>query len=150
MAVTVAVARQTVSPGAVRSYGTITFDSSYLPGGEPVVANNFKLGAGDFELLVHPTAGYTFAYDRTAKTVIAYRSASHTHVLHFQTAAAANAVTAASNQLRTAAAAFDVAGVADATGEGGIVTAAQSALAEVSSGVDLSAVVARYEAVGAY
>ncbi len=47
--------------------------------------------------------------------------AAHGHVLHFQTSAAANAVTAAANQLRTAAAAFDVASVANASGEGGIV-----------------------------
>lgn len=47
--------------------------------------------------------------------------AAHRHTVHFQTAAAANAVTAAANQLRTAAAAFDVVGVADSAGEGGVV-----------------------------
>jgi hypothetical protein len=47
--------------------------------------------------------------------------AAHRHVLHFQTSAAANAVTAAANSLRTAAAAFDVAGVANSSGEGGVV-----------------------------
>lgn len=47
--------------------------------------------------------------------------AAHRHVLHFQTGAAANAVTAATDQLRTAAAAFDVAGVANSAGEGGVV-----------------------------
>ena len=47
--------------------------------------------------------------------------AAHRHTIHFQTSAAANAVTAAANSLRTAAAAFDVVGVADSTGEGGVV-----------------------------
>lgn len=47
--------------------------------------------------------------------------AAHRHTMHFQTGAAANAVTADTNQLRTAAAAFDVAGVANSSGEGGVV-----------------------------
>ena len=63
--------------------------------------------------------------------------AVHTHVTHFQTAAAANAVTAAGNQLRTPAAAFDVAGVVDSAGEGGVVQAA--AMAHAGAAVDAHA-----------
>ena len=75
--------------------------------------------------------------------------AAHTHVLHFQTSAAANAVTAAANQLRTAAAAFDIAGVVDSAGEGGVVQAAATAAqagTEVANDVNVG--VLQFIAVG--
>ena len=130
------------------SQGTITFDSSYATGGESLTAANIGLGVIDRIEFNQGEDGYTFKYDYTNSKVMAFRTATHTHVLHFQTTAAANAVTAAANSLRTAAAAFDVAGVADSTGEGGIVNAAAAAEAEVGSAVDLSAVVVEFWATG--
>lgn len=57
----------------------------------------------------------------TATGTAAITIAAHTHDLHFQETAAANAVTAQANQLRTATTAFSVVGVTTDTGEGGIV-----------------------------
>ncbi|MBN2131779.1 MAG: hypothetical protein JW741_19925 [Sedimentisphaerales bacterium] len=54
--------------------------------------------------------------------------AAHGHTLHFQTGAAANVVTAAANQLRTAGAAFDVQSVVNTSGEGGIVQVSKDTL----------------------
>src|ERR1041385_5220744 len=104
----------------------------YATNGVSFTARQFGLGSLD-DLDIRPVAGYVLKVDYTNLKIKAYRSAAHTHVLHFQTSAAANAVTAAADSLRTAATAFSVAGVADATGEGGIVTAAQTALAEVTN-----------------
>src|SRR3990167_6876595 len=87
---------------------------------------------GKFKSAVAPTVildgissnGYPVAWNPTTKAVKAFYPSkaltAHSHTLHFQTSAAANAVTAAANQLRTAAAAFDVAGVADSAGGGGV------------------------------
>lgn len=69
----------------------------------------------------YPSVAITPAGTVAAPTFTGSALAAHRHVLHFQTSAAANAVTAAANSLRTAAAAFDVAGVANSSGEGGIV-----------------------------
>ena len=115
--------------------GTVAFDTSYPTNGEPFVPAD--IGFAFFDLvLIEPRAGLTFEYNRTNAAIRALRATAiggmtftnthtaHTHVLHFQTAAAANAVTAATNALRTAAAAFDVAGVVDSAGEGGSVNTA--------------------------
>jgi hypothetical protein len=120
---------------------------TYATNGVAVTAAQVGLGTIE-SLVIDPAGGYVFEWDKAAGKVKAYRSAAHTHVLHFQTSAAANAVTAAANSLRTAAAAFDVAGVADSTGEGGVVTAAQGVLAEVTTSTDLSSVTFRFRAVG--
>lgn len=121
----------------------ITFDSSYPTGGETVSASAIGLGTiYGLSLIATDTeaAGYVIQYNYVTNKLMAFTSAgftpagtvgapvftgdaltAHRHVLHFQTSAAANAVTAASNALRTAAAAFDVAGVANSSGEGGVV-----------------------------
>jgi len=126
--------------------GTIDFDSSYPTGGESLVPANIGLSVID-SIRIDDKSGYTFEYDYTNQKVLAYRSAgftpagtnaacagtngapaftgsalaAHRHTLHFETSVVANAVTAAANNLRTAAAAFDVAGVANSSGEGGVV-----------------------------
>jgi len=85
--------------------------------------------------------GYLVAWDTTSKAIKAfYPMPAHTHTLHFATTAAANAVTAAANALRTGAAAFDVAGVANASGEGGVVNATAIPGAEVAADVNIGVI----------
>lgn len=120
---------------------SIVFSTSYATGGDTGLTAA-ALGLDRiFVVNFDQPVGYTLSYNYDLGTVLAWRTAANSHVLHFQTSAAANAVTAAANQLRTAAAAFDVAGVADATGEGGVVTAAQVALAQVTATTNLSTTV---------
>jgi len=166
----------------------ITLDSSYPTAGEAIAALDVGLNTlyGLDIIGVSSVAGtaktseYVFVFDFKNSKLQAFGSAgftpagtatftgsalaAHRHVLHFQTSAAANAVTAAANQLRTAAAAFDVAGVADSTGEGGVVDAsagtpagtvaftgtavAAAALAEATNATNLSTYVVRVKAVG--
>ncbi len=140
MAITVAVTRQAHSLGELRSYGTITFDSSYLTGGEPTVPNSFKLGDANFDLRVYPAAGYMFEHDKTAKTIIAYTPGVTTG------ATTAADVTSGALILGDAGTegAFRAMGTAVST------TYKFGAQKEVTSAVNLSAVVAKFEAVGAY
>jgi len=166
----------------------ITFDSSYPTAGEPVAALDVGLNTlyGLDVLGVSSVAGtaktseYVFVFDFKNSKFQAFGSAgftpagtatftgealaAHGHVLHFQTSAAANAVTAAANALRTPAAAFDVASVANNGGEGGIVqitagtpagtiefsgtAVAAAALAEAANATNLSTYVVRVKAVG--
>lgn len=119
--------------GIVEALVTITASGSYATGGDtldfaPVVGYTNR--QPNF-VTIEGIAGFRYEYDKANKKVLVRQSAggtftgtalgTHRHTLHFQTGAAANAVTAATNQLRTAAAAFDVAGVPDSTGEGGVV-----------------------------
>ena len=183
------------TPGTFReTIYDITFDSSYPTAGEAVSARDVGLSSiyGLSILGVSSVAGtaktseYTFVWDFKNGKIQAFGTGSvtpagtisaptftgtpmtaHRHVLHFQTSAAANAVTAAANQLRTAAAAFDVAGVADSAGEGGVVDASAgtpagtvsaptftgtattaAALAEAANATNLSTYVVRVRAVG--
>ena len=128
--------------GSVRYVtANVQFSTSYATGGDTgLTAAALGLDFIDLVLLDQP-AGFNLAYNYANGQVLARRSAVHDHILHFQTAAAANAVTAAGNALRTAAAAFDVNGVVDATAEGGVVRAAQVALAEPAATTDLSTTV---------
>jgi hypothetical protein len=155
MAVTATVTHQKHTNGLLHSYGTVNFDSSYPPGGEPVTANMFKLGAGDFDVRIFPAAGYTFEHNKATGKILAYRIGVHTHSLHLNNAdvadGAAARVNAGANLLgANTGADLLVEGVADTTGHGGVLQNTASALSEVSSGVDLSAVVAKFEAMGAY
>lgn len=81
----------------------------------------YKFDKSNSKIRIYQSAGFTPAGTNQALTFTGSALAAHRHVLHFQTSAAANAVTAAANSLRTAAAAFDVAGVANSSGEGGVV-----------------------------
>lgn len=131
-----------------QTYGTGNL-GTYATSGIAVTAAQVGLGRID-SLVIDPAGGYTFEYVPSTGKVKAYvGSNSHTHVLHFQTSAAANAVTAATDQLRTAAAAFDVAGVANSSGEGGIVSAAAGAGAEVANSTNLAGVTFSFRAIGA-
>ena len=86
----------------------VGFSTSYATGGDTGMTAA-ALGMDSVELVqFDQPAGFTVNYNYTNGQVLARRTAVHDHVLHFQTAAAANATTAAANQLRTAAAAFDV------------------------------------------
>jgi hypothetical protein len=181
--------------GTVReTFYDVTLDSSYPTGGEVISAKDVGLSTlyGITPIGVSSVAGttkataYYFQWDYKLGKLQAFASgaatpagtisaptftgsalAAHRHVLHFQTSAAANAVTAAANQLRTPAAAFDVAGVADSAGEGGIVDVsagtpagtvsaptftgtaiAAAALAEAANATNLSTFVVRVRAVG--
>ena len=108
------------------------FSTSYATGGDTGMTRA-ALGF-DSILFVQcdQPAGYQINYDFTNGTLLARYSS---HLLRFQTVAAANAVTAAADSLRTPAAAFTVAGRATNTGEGGIV---DSAGAQVAATTDLS------------
>lgn len=179
--------------------GTLTMSSSYATNGDTVTAAGYGLVKLDAINFLSQPSGYTLYFDKTNLKVKAFRSAgftpagtnatsalsngvaaaqtftgtAHTHALHFQQTAAANAVTAAADQLRTGAAAFNVTGVTTDTGEGGIVqvvaagtnstssvtgtaaaqtftgtAVAAAALTEVANAVDLSAVVADVQAIG--
>lgn len=114
---------------------SLAFDSSYPTNGESFTPADVSLDTISF-ISFEQRAGYLFEYDYTNKKIKVY--GPHTHTIRFQTSAAANAVTAAADQLRTAAAAFSVTGVADATGEGGVVKAV---LAEVANTTDLSSAI---------
>lgn len=165
--------------------GTLTLTSTYLTGGFAVTPGLFGLHRLD-SLVIDAVGGRSLIYNKATGKVIAYQSAgftpagtndapaftgsalaAHRHVLHFQTSVAANAVTAAANSLRTAAAAFDVAGVANSSGEGGVVdvtggtpagtvaaptftgtAVAAAGLLEVANGTSLSTTVAYFVAVG--
>ena len=187
-------------------FGTLALSSSYATNGDTVTAAKWGLGRIDAMDFQDMPPGYTLYFDKTNLKVKAYRAggftpagtnatsavtgtaaaqtftgsalAAHTHALHFQTTAAANAVTAAADQLRTGAAAFDVVGVTTNTGEGGVVqvtggtpagtnatsaltegvavaqvfagtAVAATALVEVANAVDLSAVSANTLTIGA-
>lgn len=88
-------------------------------------------------------------------TVIATRQGVHTHALHLnegdQADGAGTRVNAAANRLgANTGADIAVAGVVDTTGVGGIVQAAQSALAQVTAAVDLSTTIIRILAMGVH
>lgn len=186
MAITKAVAdlQRDVTSKRIHN-GKLTLTSTYVTGGFPVTPELFALHRLD-RLEIDAVGGRVFVYDKPNAKVIAYQSAgftpagtvaapvftgdalaAHRHVLHFETSAAANAVTAAANQLRTAAAAFDVAGVANSAGEGGVVdvsagtpagtndapaftgtAVAAAGLLEVANGTSLSTTVTYFTAVG--
>lgn len=106
------------------------------------IANITKHFKSVLAVILSPVSdnGYSGAWVAASSSIKCfYGLKSHTHTLHFQTSAAANAVTAATNSLRTAAAAFDVAGVANSSGEGGVVSVAAAAGGEVASDVDVGA-----------
>lgn len=118
----------------------VGFSTSYATGGDTGLTAA-ALGLDSIHVVnFDQPSGFEVSYNYSNGQVLARRSAVHDHNVRFQTAAAANAVTAAANQLRTAAAAFTVTGVVDETGEGGVVRAAQVALAEPAATTSLQAV----------
>lgn len=146
--------------------GALTYPANGVPMPTTAGAYGFVRNLTDLRLIdTNDASGLVWKYDRENKKLRAWQSnnaaatasqATHSHTLHFQTSAAANAVTAAANALRTPAAAFDVAGVADSLGEGGVVTvqpaitvtkAAAEALVELGN-VAVAAQVLYAEAVG--
>lgn len=119
------------------------------------------------KLMAFRVATFTPAGTVAAPVFTGTPLAAHSHKLRFQTPAAANAVTAAANALRTPAAAFSVNGVPDETGEGGVVditggtpagtnsapaftgtAQGQVAFAQVTAAVNLNAVTVRVMAIG--
>lgn len=77
MALSVSVNR-TDSVGRYTKYvtGTITFDSSYPTGGEPLSVSNIKLSSKVEFIQVSPADGYVFEYDYSNGKVIAYDTTS--------------------------------------------------------------------------
>ena len=128
------------------AWANLTFSASYATGGDTGLTAA-ALG-WDRVVLVqfdHP-AGYQMSYNYTTGTVLAHRIAVHTHALHLNQADVADGATtrvnAGTNLLgANTGADVAVAGVVDTTGVGGIVQAAQGALAQVTSTTNLSAVV---------
>src|SRR5687768_10018356 len=53
-------------------FADVDFDSSYPTGGESLTPGDLGLGSIDF-LIASPTSGYTFQYDYTNKTLLAYQ-----------------------------------------------------------------------------
>lgn len=129
MAISVTVELQTSAQGELRSYGYLNL-GTYVSGGVPVTANNLKLGDGNFNLSVKPTAGIFFEYDKTNKKVKAFYPVQIVH----NAAPAAQPVS-----VTTADTGLEATFGATANFPG------REALA-----VDLSAFVARFDAVGAY
>lgn len=139
------------SLGQLKVLGTLNL-GSYATGGVSVTAGLFGLSRIE-DLIIDPAGGYTFEFDKTNSKIKAYRSGSHTHDLHLNDADVADGATTrvnAGTNLLGAGTGTDilVAGVADASGAGGIVAAAAGALAQVAASVDLSAVTARFRAFG--
>jgi len=146
MAVAATLLKRAKGDNILTALFTLTFSGSYATGGD---ALDFATVVGFTNkqpdvVTINGISGYEYLYDFTNKKVFVFQAgsgATHTHTLHFQTSAAANAVTAAANQLRTPAAAFDVAGVANSAGEGGVVAVATGgAPAELGAGAYPAAV----------
>lgn len=151
-----------------RQFGLKTFRGVQIIGGNAASAGyNIVFDTTNSKLVAYRSAGFTPAGTNSVPTFTGAVLTAHRHVLHFQTSAAANAVTAAANSLRTPAAAFDVAGVADSLGEGGVVDAsggtpsgtvsaptftgtavAAGAMVEVANSVSLAAITVRVLAIG--
>lgn len=77
MAVSVAKNRtDTVGRYTKYTTGTITFDSSYPTGGEPLVPTDVGLSSKVEFISVSPADGYIFEYDYSNEKVIAYEPTS--------------------------------------------------------------------------
>lgn len=155
MAATVTVDSQNHTNGQLKRYGSLNVGVYVNPGGVAVTANQFRLGAGDFELFLQPSGGYVPEYIRSTKKIIVRLRGSHTHALHFNNADVADGASARVNvgtNLMGANTGTDVAvaGVQDTTGAGGVVASAAEVLGEVANAVDLSAISFRFEASGAF
>ncbi len=130
----------------------VTFDDSYPTGGEVLAASDFGLDYISF-VIAEPSGGYVFQYDYSAGKLQAFRAGVHTHTLFLNQADAVDnagtRVNAATNLIgANSGADISIAGVADTSGHGGVVQAAQAALAEVASTTDLSLVTTRVLAFG--
>jgi hypothetical protein len=140
------------------SHGTLTFDSSYPTGGEPLTAANVGLGVIE-SIQFNPVSGYTFEYDHANEKVLVYVGsggvAAHDHDLRImggQAAATTNVAAHYATDILGKEAATDavIAGSAQAT-KGGVVPNTASASgsgAEVTAAEDLSSVVVEFFAVG--
>lgn len=63
----------TASDGDQKSrYGTVTFDSSYVTGGEPYVAGDFGLAFLNHLIITDNGGADVVAWDKTNKKLIAY------------------------------------------------------------------------------
>lgn len=125
----------------------VQFSTSYATGGDTGLTAA-ALGLDSIILVnLDQPVGYTLGYNYSNGNVLAFRSAVHTHALHFDDADVVDGATTRVNvgtNLLGANTGGDlaVAGVADTTGDGGIVQVAQAALAEVTATTDLSTTVA--------
>ena len=113
----------------------VAFGASYPTGEEALSLSTIGLNEVDI-VMISQKSGYVLEYDYTNNKVLAYRSAAHAHDLVFKANAAANAVTMAANSLHNSSA-DDLTVITGA--DGGISNSAQLALAEVTNGIDLSA-----------
>lgn len=135
--------------------GQITMDSSYATGGENVDATGATGQAGPqkFKTLIPGhTGGYVFEWINASQKLKAFTRGAHSHDLLVkggQIASTTNDVATYATSIlgKQEAADVTVAGVDSAT-KGGVLAAAASALAEVASTTDLSAVVVPFIAIG--
>ena len=124
----------------------VGFSTSYATGGDTGMTAA-ALGMDSVELVqFDQPAGFTVNYNYSNGQVLARRTAIHNHTLHFNQADVVDGATTTVNvgtNLMGANTGVDivVAGVADATGAGGIIQAAQAALAEPAATTNLSATV---------
>jgi len=144
------------SVGNVRqATGTITFDDSYPTNGESISAS--AIGLRNIEQLeVFTAGGYIFEYVASTGKIKAYAAggqAAHTHDLKIiggQAAASTDAISAKTLTLgKEAATDITIAG-ANSASLGGVVatTATVAAASEVANATNLSAVTARFRAIG--
>lgn len=140
MAATVTMTRQKISGGEVKISGTLTL-GTYVTGGVAVTANDFKLGDGNFDVKLFPTTtGHIAGYDKANKKIKSYTQGITT---------GATPAGALSNG------AFAVDGTGAETAVRYSATIASTVykfgpLLEVTTAMDLSAVVFDFEAIGAY
>jgi hypothetical protein len=121
--------------------GTLAFDSSYGTGGESLAPADVGL-MKFYDVRIHQTAGYAFAFDYTNNKVLAYwaPALSHTHALSIPLLTVTGLTQLSATALGATVSAA-VAGVTSATTTvGGVLSATvtQVALAEVTASTDLS------------
>lgn len=137
MAISVSISNFDVAGNKRHHSGTVTFDSSYPTGGESFTASSFGLSSLD-RLDIYPKSGYVFEVDYTNSKILAYSQGFRTG----STAASTSADGALVENDAAAEGAFRAYGTAVDTDY------KIGAMKEVANTVNLSAVAARFVAVG--
>jgi hypothetical protein len=137
MAFTVGSLARNVTGNRRAHSGTLTFDSSYATGGESLVPS--ELGLHTIEnIILHPSAGFSFDYDYAAQKVKVYVPAV--------VVGAAGAATLDDFPLTgTGATTARSVGLDNAAGSSTVLFGAQQ---EVAASTNLSSVVVRFSAIG--
>jgi len=136
MALTLAPVKETVVGNLKLRVLDVTFDASYVTGGESLTAD--ELGTDPVFFIAEPTDGFVFEYDRSAQKLKAFEQGLTTG----STAAADATLGSLAEDAAGTETAVRLMGAAVDT------TYTFGGLKEVASTTDLSAVVARVLAIG--